>query len=80
MERIEADVLIPGRGDAINNGCVIFDGPVIRYAGPSEGAPKTLPGTKTHHVPAVMPGMWDTHTHLVGLRAWTMEEQVYTSD
>ncbi len=80
MERVEADVLIPGRGDAINDGCVIFDGPAITYAGPLEGAPKTPAGVRTHHVPAAMPGMWDAHTHLIGIRNWTMEEQVYTSD
>ncbi len=80
MERIEADVLIPGRGDAINKGCVIFDGAAITYAGPVEGAPRTPDGTTTHNVPAVMPGMWDAHTHLFGLRNLSMEEQVYTSD
>ncbi|HYU07334.1 MAG TPA: hypothetical protein VEM77_09180 [Thermoplasmata archaeon] len=40
MERIEADVLIPGRGEPIRNGCVVIDGPTIAYAGPIEGAPK----------------------------------------
>ncbi len=80
MERIEADVLIPGRGDAINNGCVIFDGPVITYAGPLEGAPRIADGTTTHKVPAVMPGMWDAHAHFAGLRNNTVEEAVYTSD
>lgn len=79
MERIEADTLVPGRGDAIQVGCVIFDGPRITYAGPVEGAPRDPPGTKTHNVPAVMPGMWDTHTHFNGLRDFGMEELVYTS-
>jgi len=32
MVRIEADLLIPGRGEPIRNGCVVFDGPTI--AGP----------------------------------------------
>ncbi len=79
MERIEADVLIPGRGDAINGGCAILDGSVITYAGPLEDAPKTPAGTKTHSVPIVMPGMWDAHAHFGGLRNFSMEEQVYTS-
>ncbi len=80
MECIEADVLIPGRGDAINGGCVIFDGPAITYAGPLEDAPKTPAGTNTHSVPAVMPGMWDAHAHFAGVRNNTVEEMVYTSD
>ncbi len=80
MERIEADALIPGRGEAINGGCVVFDGPTITYAGPQESAPQTPAGTRTYNVPAVMPGMWDAHAHFTGLRKNSMEEVVYTSD
>ena len=39
MERIEADMLIPGRGGPIHDGCVVLDGPTIAYAGPTAGAP-----------------------------------------
>ena len=66
MHRIEADVVVPGRGDPIRRGCVQFDGAVITYAGPIDGAPAT-PGAEVHRVAAVMPGMWDCHAHFLGL-------------
>ena len=67
MERIEAELLIPGRGEPIRDGAVIFDGPVIGYAGSSAGAPST-PGAKVHTATTVMPGMWDCHGHFMGMR------------
>lgn len=66
MERIEADVLIPGRGDPVERGCVVLDGPVIRYAGPASDAPAT-PGATVTEAPVVMPGMWDCHGHFMGV-------------
>jgi imidazolonepropionase-like amidohydrolase len=78
--RVEADILIPGSGDPISNGCVVFDGPTIAYAGTIEGAPTPAPSDVTVNVPAVLPGLWDTHTHFFGLRNLSVEEQVYTSD
>jgi len=56
VQRIEADVLVPGRGAPVQNGCVIIDGPVLRYAGPLAQAPQT-PQADVHRVPAVMPGL-----------------------
>lgn len=78
MERIEADVLVPGRGEPVRNGCVVFDGGVIRYAGPVESAPKMAADVRTHRVPAVMPGMWEGHGHLMGLRTFNIEEAART--
>jgi len=65
VERIEADILIPGRGESIHDGCVVVDGPTIAYAGPTAGAPAT-PGAAIYRVPAVMPGLWDCHAHFDG--------------
>jgi imidazolonepropionase-like amidohydrolase len=77
--RIEADLLIQGMGDPIPNGCVVFDGPTISYAGPTEGAPEHAPSDMTINVPAALPGLWDTHTHFFGVRNLSIEEEVYTS-
>ena len=66
MERIEADILIPGRGETIHDGCVVLDGPTIAYAGPTLGAPVT-PGAGIYRVPAVLPGLWDCHAHFMGM-------------
>ncbi len=79
MERIEADVLIPGRGEPIRNGCVVIDGPTIAYAGPIEGAPKVPADARVDRVPAIMPGMWDCHGHLMGIRSANVEETAKTS-
>ena len=67
MERIEAELLIPGIGEPLADGVVIIDGPVISYAGPAAGAPAT-PGAATHRTETVMPGMWDCHGHFLGVR------------
>ncbi len=73
MLRIEADVLIPGRGDPIRNAALIVDGPTIAYAGPIEGAPSAA-GATVVKVPALMPGMWDVHGHFMGIRTLNVEE------
>jgi imidazolonepropionase-like amidohydrolase len=65
-ERIEANVLIPGRGDPIADGVVVIDGPVISYAGPAAEAPDT-PGAAVVRTNVVMPGLWDCHVHLMGI-------------
>lgn len=66
MIRIEAEVLVPGRGDPVQDGCVILDDGRIAYAGPSSTAPAT-PAAEVTYVPAVMPGLWDCHTHFMGV-------------
>src|SRR5207244_11633295 len=79
MERIEADLLIPGRGEPIRNGCVVLDGSTIAFAGPIEGAPKAPAGARVHRVPVVMPGLWDGHGHFMGIRATNVEDIAKTS-
>ena len=67
MQRIEASLLIPGRGAPVRDGVVLLDGDRISYAGPAQGAPYT-PEAETHRAAAVMPGMWDCHGHFIGSR------------
>jgi len=66
--RIEADLLVPGRGEPISDAVVAIDDLTISYAGPAAGAPET-PGATIVHAQAVMPGLWDCHGHLMGLRS-----------
>jgi imidazolonepropionase-like amidohydrolase len=68
MERIEAGVLIPGRGEPISGGVLVLDGGTISYAGPASRAPQT-PGASVTAAAAVMPGMWDCHGHFLGTRS-----------
>jgi imidazolonepropionase-like amidohydrolase len=67
MQRIEAELLIPGRGEPVNGGVVVLDGSTISYAGPAAQAP-AAPDAVTVRAATVMPGMWDCHTHLMGVR------------
>jgi imidazolonepropionase-like amidohydrolase len=67
VQRIEADLLIPGRGAPVRSGVVVFDGAQISYAGPAGAAPETA-GAATHRAAVVMPGMWDCHGHFLGMR------------
>ena len=76
--RIEADIVIPGRGDPILDGCVVLRGNVIEYAGPRAGAPPT-PDADAVTVAAVLPGLWDCHCHLFGIRQANLQ-QLATDD
>jgi len=73
--RIEAKVLIPGRGEPIDDGCVVLDGAAIAYAGARADAPPTE-GAEVHQVPVVMPGLWDSHVHLFGLTSANLADLV----
>ena len=64
--RITADTLIPGKGAPIPHGTVVLDGDNIVYAGPTAAAPPASPEDTSTAVPAVMPGMWETHGHFIG--------------
>lgn len=74
MDRIEADILVPGQGEPVENGCVILEGGRISFAGPVEEAPRTPEDARTLSVPVVMPGMWDCHGHFMGLRDANTED------
>lgn len=65
---VRADVLIPGRGEPIPDGAIIisFSGGVIIWVGPYDDLPSKYSEVSfTKHV-AVMPGLWDVHTHYMG--------------
>ncbi len=65
--RIVADVLIPGRGEPVEGGTVVMEHGEITYAGPTDRAPATTADDDVVEVPAVLPGLWDCHTHFVGM-------------
>ena len=73
MHRIEAELLIPGRGEPVRGGVVVLDRPRISYAGPAGLAPPT-PGAPVSRVVAVMPGMWDCHGHFLGTRTFDLAQ------
>jgi len=71
MQRITADLLIPGSGDPVPGGVVVLDGARISYAGPADGAPDT-PGAGAYQTTTVMPGLWDCHGHFMGSRTFDL--------
>lgn len=71
-----ADLLIPGRGEPIENGCVIVEGTKITYAGGADDATPQYGELPTTRVKVVMPGMWDCHVHLLGLQKLDVSEFV----
>lgn len=78
MLRIQADLLIPGKGEPIERGAVVVDGAVITYAGTMGGAPAG-PDFEVVEVPVVMPGLWDCHAHLFGSPSWSLEGAAWVS-
>lgn len=68
MERIDAELLIPGRGEPVREAAVVIDGATISYAGPAAGAP-AAEGMTTRRAATVLPGLWDCHGHFLGSRS-----------
>jgi imidazolonepropionase-like amidohydrolase len=73
MYRIEAELLIPGRGDPVRDGVLVLDGPLISYAGSAGLAPAT-PDAAVLRVSTVMPGLWDCHGHYLGTRGFDLNQ------
>jgi len=71
MERICAELLIPGGGEPVRDGVVVLDSGRISYAGPAAAAPDT-PGAVTTQEATVMPGLWDCHGHFMGSRTFDL--------
>ncbi len=76
--RIDTDLLIPGRGEPVENGTVILEGRTIAFAGPSSDAPST-PDAVTTEVPVAMPGLWDSHIHFFGLTTSDIHSTLHTT-
>jgi len=69
--QINADLVInvDGNGGLIEKGCVVISGSKIAYVGKQGSIPPNIAEKVGDIVNAevVMPGMWDCHTHLLGL-------------
>lgn len=73
--RVEATRLIPGRGDVVDSGVVVFDESGISFAGAATDAPDT-PEADLVRTDTVMPGMWDCHGHFTGIYKTNIDEIV----
>ncbi len=72
LTRIEADQLVPGRGEPQRPAVVVIEGGTIIYAGDPATAPPT-PGAEIVAVRTLMPGLWDCHIHLWGMAVADLE-------
>lgn len=63
---IRAGVLIPGRGEPLEDGVVIVKDGTIDWVGHHTDLPQAYSSVTISRVPVVMPGMWDAHTHFIG--------------
>lgn len=61
VTRIDADLLIPGKGDPVKNASLVWKGKKIVYAGDSKSLPEEYISMQSAKVPLLMPGMWDCH-------------------
>lgn len=75
--RIEATRLVPGRGDVLDDGVVVMNEGAITYAGASADAPDT-PDADLVATDTVMPGMWESHGHFVGVYSANISEAFTT--
>ena len=80
MQVIDAALLIPGRGAPVRDASVAIEGPRIAYAGTAASAPADVRNaTERTRVAVVMPGLWDCHAHLMGVRDLNLERVVTTA-
>lgn len=58
-ERVDAELMIPGRGEPVRDASLVFEGKTILYAGTTAGLPAKWRRLSAVEVPVLMPGMWD---------------------
>lgn len=64
---ITSNLLIPGDGDPIPQGALVIEGKTIVWVGTRYDIPSEYDDAphRIHHVPYMMPGLWDVHMHIV---------------
>ena len=71
--RIDADLLIPGRGSPLEDASCVLDGGLIAYVGLRSDLPHEYVSLSIIHVPTLLPGLWDAHTHYYGARRLSID-------
>ena len=71
--RIDADLLIPGHGPPQKDASCVLDGETIAYVGPRSDLPDEYASLCITHVPVLLPGLWDAHTHYYGARRLSID-------
>ncbi len=73
LQRIDADLLIPGSGEPLRDASLVIREGVIDWVGPAKDAPEVGDDARGFKVPVIMPGMWDCHVHLTGLQRTNLD-------
>ena len=76
--RVDANLLIPGRGDPISNGSLVISGSKISFSGSTDSLPDEYTHLSPTEVPVLMPGMWDCHVHFAGTTQFTLDDWATT--
>ncbi|QKX59576.1 uncharacterized protein TRUGW13939_06713 [Talaromyces rugulosus] len=63
---IKASILIPGRGEPLNNGAIVIKEAKIAWVGHQTSIPAQYAHVRFKTVPVLMPGLWDCHMHYTG--------------
>ncbi|KAL7798836.1 hypothetical protein V8C43DRAFT_303316 [Trichoderma afarasin] len=60
---IQADLLIPGRGETLEAGSVVIAESKIKFVGSPDKVPAKYRSITPFHVLVLMPGLWACHVH-----------------
>ena len=63
---IHADLIIPGQGKPLLDQVVVVENGKIAHVGPSDSIPTKYLAEFRQHVPVLLPGMWECHSHFMG--------------
>lgn len=66
LSRIDAQILIPGRGQPLDHASLIFSGKKIVFVGKTDRLDSKYKTLQAIRVPVLMPGLWDSHLHFNG--------------
>jgi imidazolonepropionase-like amidohydrolase len=67
LHGIKASLLIPGRGDPIEDAAVVIHEDKITWVGPQSKIPVKYSAIPFAQVSYLMPGLWDCHVHYFGI-------------
>ena len=78
--RVDANLLIPGRGLPIHDASIVTSMGKIDYVGPSNALPLQYQDLMPEAViPVLMPGMWDCHLHFFGSDKYRVDTNAATN-
>lgn len=63
---IKTDLFIPGKGQPLKDQIVVAESGKIAFVGTPSELPKKYSDIHCQHVPVLMPGMWECHSHFLG--------------